>query len=70
MKQRTAIPATNFSVERGGQTYFASYTLYAGRVRVVYSTKKSKVLEKSAPAGACADTTARMLLRELILEAA
>jgi hypothetical protein len=70
MKQRPAIPATNFSIERGGKTYFASYTVYAGRVRVIYPTKSSKVIEKSALAGTCAHTTARMLLRELILEAA
>lgn len=68
MKQRVAQTPIDFSLERGGVKYSAIYTVYAGRVRVVYTTKKSKLLEKSAPVGESVETTARTLLRELLLE--
>ena len=70
MKQRTAQTPVDFSVDRGGVKYSAIYTVYAGRVRVVYTTKKAKLLEKSAPVGESVETTARTLLRELLIEAA
>jgi hypothetical protein len=68
MMQTLAQSPVNFSVERGGATYPATYSVNSGRVLVIYEPQYSKRLEKSAPVGLDAETTARMLLRELIAE--
>lgn len=70
MKKSNSQPSIDFTVDRGGVTYSATYTIQGGRVSIAYVTKKSKVLGKSAPVGGSAETTARTLLRELLLEEA
>lgn len=68
MMETSAQSPVNFAVERGGTIYPATYSVLSGRVLVIYEPQYSKRLEKSAPVGLDAETTARMLLRELIVE--
>ena len=67
--QRGSSEPISFSVERGDKSYLGTYTVRSGRVTVFYPAQSSRPLQKSAPIGGDAVTTARMLLRELILEA-
>jgi hypothetical protein len=59
-----------FNIQRGGMTYSATYKVQSGRVSVAYLDEKSRRFEKSAKVGGDEVTTARILLRELIADAA
>lgn len=68
MKRHKFAEPIAFSVERGGNIYPATYVVSGGRVTVAYSSPGGRRTEKSAPVGVDGLITARMLLRELVLE--